>query len=374
MTLKEHKKHTVLQKPAGGKFHRSEFAMLGAPCSVIQHLSASLAEELKRDFRMGYVDADHGGGEEKPVFHKRYTDKISHHQLEFDGEPAFRFRALFSDEDVVLINGNHFTASRQIVIINEQKKESLSRKLDRLTDVVMILLDDDMADIHDFVKEAISNHTSLPVLPLKDVKAIAGVIRTAVIESRPVLKGLALAGGESIRMGKDKGAINYHGKAQREYLADLLRDYCRETFISKRPSTTVESQYPFIIDSFMGLGPYGGILSAFRHDPNSAWLSVACDIPMLNRQTLEQLVGERDPSKLATCFHNPETDFPEPLITIWEPRAYPVLLYFLSLGYSCPRKVLINSDVNELELKDPEVLTNVNTPEDYEKMRSMING
>ena len=77
-----------------------------------------------------------------------------------------------------------------------------------------------------------------------------------------------------------------------------------------------------------------------------------------------QLVNHRNPTKLATCFYNPETEFPEPLITIWEPKAYPVLLEFLSQGYSCPRKVLINTDIEMIQMKDPTKMTNANTDEE----------
>jgi len=79
---------------------------------------------------------------------------------------------------------------------------------------------------------------------------------------------------------------------------------------------------------------------------------------------LQQLIAQRDPSKIATAFYNSDTDFPEPLITIWEPKSYPILLHFLSLGYSCPRKVLINSDVKVVRLMDESVLVNVNTEEE----------
>jgi molybdenum cofactor guanylyltransferase len=38
------------------------------------------------------------------------------------------------------------------------------------------------------------------------------------------------------------------------------------------------------------------------------------------------------------------------------------LLRFLGLGYSCPRKMLINSDVEVLPTPGGEALRNVNTP------------
>ena len=113
-------------------------------------------------------------------------------------------------------------------------------------------------------------------------------------------------------------------------------------------------------------------MSAFQKKPNSSWFTVACDIPLLNNKTIETLVKSRNPSKLATCFYNSNTDFPEPLITIWEPRAYPVLLYYLSLGYSCTRKVLINSDVEIVKLDNENVLLNANTIEESNRAVELL--
>ena len=65
--------------------------------------------------------------------------------------------------------------------------------------------------------------------------------------------------------------------------------------------------------------------------------------------SLSQLVENRNvPQKFATSFKSPTLEFPEPLICIWEPRAYGRLLEFLSWGYSCPLKALINSDIELL--------------------------
>ena len=174
------------------------------------------------------------------------------------------------------------------------------------------------------------------------------------------------------RMGRDKGSINYHGKPQREHMADLLAGFCEETYLSVRTSSSMESAYPLIEDTFLELGPCGGLLSAFRQDPSSAWLAVACDVPLVNKQALSYLADNRNHSKVATCYHNTETDSPEPMLAIWEPRAYDKLLQFLALGYSCPRKVLINTDVLELATQSPNVLRNVNTPKDFQAVQGLI--
>lgn len=191
----------------------------------------------------------------------------------------------------------------------------------------------------------------------------------------PATNGLVLAGGKSKRMGSDKGLMDWHGKEQRYYVADLLKSFCEEVFISCRADQEkeIDTNYKTLSDTFLNLGPYGGILSALRSDRSKAWLVVACDLPLLDERTIKYLVDERNPESMATTFESPHDGLPEPLITIWEPQSYPVLLEFLGRGYTCPRKVLINSDKTILKPPYPEALMNVNTPEDAERAKKELN-
>jgi len=191
--------------------------------------------------------------------------------------------------------------------------------------------------------------------------------------ANPVLNGLVLAGGKSKRMGFDKGAVNWYGKEQRYYMADLLKNFCNEVYISRSSEQQeIDEQYLVLTDTFTGLGPYGAILSAFREKPDNAWLVVACDLPLVDMETLKCLTDNRDITTPATAFGNGFQDLPEPLITIWEPKSYPLLLAFLAQGYSCPRKALINIDSHLIQAPDTNVLSNVNTPEDLEKIQNIL--
>ena len=371
MISKPHKKHASLIKPLGGKFHRQEFGFIGAPCGKIQNLVRTINLALKADFNIGYIDAEHQAQQEElPGMYSHYIDKIDFQQMNFHLEKNdYQYRSWFNDCDLVLVNGNHFRADQQIVFLNSKKKASLEKKLDRLTNVIAFIQDDE--DVHDYLKTNLPNWKDIPVFDINKEEGIIEFIRAKI--KLPELKGLVLAGGKSQRMGKDKGGINYHGKPQREYMAEVVNNFCEQTYLSVASNTEVESKFNLLPDSFMGLGPYGGILSAFKKDPNAAWLVVACDQPLLNKVNIQQLIEQRDSSQLATCFHNPETNFPEPLITIWEPRAYPVLLQFLAQGYSCPRKVLINTKVKSIKLKDTTFMLNVNTPQEYKEVLKKIN-
>ena len=180
--------------------------------------------------------------------------------------------------------------------------------------------------------------------------------------------GLVLAGGKSRRMGKPKDQIHWHGKEQRYFAADLLAEYCDQVFISCREDQTqdFDQNYQALTDTFLNMGPFGGILSAFHAHRDKAWLVVACDLPLLDKDSLAKLLQNRDPDQIATTYKSPFDGHPEPLITIWEPKSYPLLLSFLANGITCPRKVLIHSDCLILDPNNPDALMNVNSPEDAE--------
>ena len=385
----KHQKHAKLTKPNLGQFHRNEWAIIGTPCGNIQQLAFQLTKRLSAKYKVSYVDADHkSAGEEAESGRDKssataygasleYTDKITFHRIDFEGNPnTYQFRNLFNEQDLVLVNGNHFKAKAQIVVIDPRKEKSLQKKLDRLTDVQLILLEGEVNSIPPFLKTHLMELGIgvTPVFRTTDVELIADFLMSKMEAALSPVSALVLAGGKSVRMGKDKGLINYHGKPQREYVFDLLNELCGEVYLSCRSEQVHEMPegYSTLPDSFSGLGPFGAILSAFRQQPNHAWLVIACDLPLMNAETLEYLLANRNPSKTATAFNSPVNEFPEPLIAIWEPRSYLTLFQFLTQGFSCPRKVLINSDVQLLDAPEPKALTNVNSPEEYEKIIELL--
>jgi len=379
MTSKEDRRHGKTEKAAFGKFGRTEIALMGAPCGEIKKIADQLIQSLS-GFRIAYVDADHKTEEEEiPTSMKSggsllYTDKIKFQRIDFTNPlNTYDRNVLFNDFDLVIVNGNHFEAEHQLLIMDDRKP--LEKKLDKIHKPLAILRPDEQVRLPEYLENHFGKELEiLPLYTTQQIGQVASLIHDLLILQVPPLIGVVLAGGRSERMGHDKGLIDYHGLPQRQYLYHLLDGFTEKTFMSCRPDQNDEfaGKFMAIPDSVSGLGPFGALISAFREYPNHALLVVACDIPLIDQEAIKSLLYSRNPSKIATAFFNKETNFPDPLLTIWEPKAYLHLLQFLGLGYSCPRKVLINCNTEIINPANDHWLLNANDPEEYKRVVEIL--
>ncbi|GAB7258107.1 NTP transferase domain-containing protein [Polaribacter sp. OB-PA-B3] len=367
--MAKHKKHTNLERRDNDNFAPNEIAILGTNCGVISDLVHKVSQKLS-NYKLAYFDASHA----KDVERNRLSEFTFHHegnlQITTSGNVnKFEQRLQFAQYDYVFINGNHYQGAKQILILDEVKEASVLKRLSQLDNIQFIIKLNSETEIFDFLVEKYPNIKNKICYSIDEVDAISKHINNLIQEKIAPIKGLVLVGGESTRMGKDKSELNYFGKPQKEYAKELLEYNNFETYYSvKKESGNSEE----ISDKFLNLGPFGGICSAFQKDPNSAWLVLATDVPFVNDEVIRQLLKHRNPSKVATAIKGKSKEFVEPLITIYEPKAYSILLQYLAQGYSCPRKMLINSDVETVEIDD-EFIRNINTPEEFKAAKEQIN-
>lgn len=120
------------------------------------------------------------------------------------------------------------------------------------------------------------------------------------------LLGVVLCGGESRRMGSDKGLLR--GAEGRPW-ALLMGDKLRECGLSVVYSihqrqlaaySAIISQDQLIIDSEAWPGPLNGLFTTFRRFPGLDLLLVACDMPDLDADTLSRIIA---------VYRSEESDF-----------------------------------------------------------------
>jgi len=164
----------------------------------------------------------------------------------------------------------------------------------------------------------------------------------------------------------------YHDKPQVDVVFDLLSPLCKEVFLSTRRTQAEANafkEFPQIHDDpgFEDKGPLAGILSAMKKYPAASWLVVACDLPFVTTETIQNLFKLRDPARIATAYKSTHDGLPEPLCAVWEQGHYDDILQMFKQGIHCPRKVLIRCHAQILEPFDPKALDNVNDPDEYKR-------
>ena len=362
-----HKKHADLQKPALGKFARHEVALMGTTCEVIAQWANILHHALQPACVL-YADANHHP-DEAEKFYPHWTDNQHAISVEMPSRSVMIDRHLaLAQTDLVIVNGNHFEASHQIIICNPDKEASLRKRTSQLTHVIAIITTDRCQSVPEFIRELLPQRLDIPVFNEQNISELLTLIRKEIM-SAPPMKALIMAGGKSVRMGHDKPHIVYHDKPQFAHLYALCQELGIQPFLSCRPEQTdffEEQGFRTIADRISQLGPLGGIASAFMTDPSAAWTVLASDVPFLDKEVLNELIQHRSIYHTGTAFKSPFDQFPEPLIAIWEPKSFPLIMQFIALGYSCPRKVLIQSGAKVITSSTPEKLENVNTPDELE--------
>lgn len=371
--MAKHKKHTNLVRRNNDNFAPNEIAILGTNCGVISDLVHKVSEKLS-NYKLAYFDASHA----KSLDCARddsysLSEYVFHHQGNLQITTSgninkYQQRLDFAQFDYVFINGNHYQGAKQILILDEAKEASVLKRLEQLDSIQFVVKLTKDTEYFSFLEEKYPQIKNSTCYTIDEVDKIANHINNLIQEKIAPIKGLVLIGGQSTRMGTDKSELNYFGKSQKEVAKELLENSNLETFYSVQVSENENE----ISDKFINLGPFGGICSAFQKDPNAAWLVLATDLPFVNAKIIQLLLKYRNPSKTATAIKGKGKQFVEPLITIYEPKAYPILLQYLAQGYSCPRKMLINSDVEIVEIDDT-FIRNVNTPEEFEAAKDEIN-
>ena len=359
--MAKHQKHTNLSRRKNGISAPNEISILGAKCSIISDLVHQVSKSLST-FNLAYFDASHAKNVEKHIL----TDFTFHHEGNLSITTSssvnkYVQRIQFTQFDFVFINGNHYPGEKQIVLLDPEKEASIHKRIDQISEIqFFVKLTQDIEPFQS-LKDKFPNWKEIPTYEINEIDNITSHFSQIISDTIPDSKGLVLVGGKSTRMGKNKSELNYHGKPQREFVKNLLEEEGIKTYYSVQTNNERDDE---IHDTFLNLGPFGGICSAFQNDPNSAWLVLATDLPFVDKNLIKLLIEKRNPAKVATAVIGKGKQFPEPLIAIYEPKSYPILLQYLAQGYSCPRKMLINSDVEIVEVED-NLIRNINTPEEY---------
>jgi molybdenum cofactor guanylyltransferase len=191
------------------------------------------------------------------------------------------------------------------------------------------------------------------------------------MNSQTNLLGVVLCGGESKRMGTDKGLLQLNSKTWAEHIADKLKQQNLPVVISINEKQLafykeVFEKKDLIVDQLPMHGPLNGLLTVHQTFPGKDILLMACDLIDMDKTILEELINTYEKNK-ADYFAYEDNNFFQPLCAIYTSTALDSLQERLTNGslanYSF-QYILNNSNTFRLHTSTAKAFANYNSPED----------
>ena len=177
------------------------------------------------------------------------------------------------------------------------------------------------------------------------------------------------AGGQSRRMGTDKARIQLAGKPLIEHVLGRVEGLADEILItSNHPEGLTYLGIPLVRDPIPGAGALAGLHTALNAAQGDRVLVLACDMPFVNRQLIEYMIGLAPSADVVVPQY---AGYFEPMHAIYSEECLPAIESSLSDGQT--RVVSFYDEVQVRGIDEKEIARfdplgrsffNINTPED----------
>jgi len=184
------------------------------------------------------------------------------------------------------------------------------------------------------------------------------------------VRGVVLAGGESSRMGREKALMKYNDRTLIEYSLESISGIEGKPLIisNNREVGNFLEGIEVIPDFLLGRGPLGGIYTALEHTKDDIVI-VACDTPLLKKETVERLVTEWGNADISV-YMNEGKIYPFPgIYSISLIKSVEKRLEGAGRELSLQDFIRNTRDVKYIEItEDVDTLSGINTPKDYRRV------
>jgi molybdenum cofactor guanylyltransferase len=177
--------------------------------------------------------------------------------------------------------------------------------------------------------------------------------------------GFVLTGGESSRMGRDKGLLPWGGGTLVERVAAEVREAAGTVAIIGRAAEYSHLGLRVLDEDFPNCGPLSGIEAALRQMTGEWALVTACDMPGLTSAWLRHLIAIAQESERVAVITSSGDGWLEPLCAVYHARLHADVRKALTEGRFSVREAIAGWSVEVAEAPDRAIASNVNTPEEW---------
>lgn len=188
---------------------------------------------------------------------------------------------------------------------------------------------------------------------------------------KPV-NAIIIAGGQSSRMGRDKGLMEWNSKPLVQYVIEAVSPLAERVIIITQNHLYKRFGLQLTADLLPGLGPAGGIYTALHASDTQTNIILSCDIPRIKTQTLQYLLKQHRLCDISVASYNQQT---EPLIGIYEKHCLEKWNQLLEQHETAVFKMLTHFNVHYVPMENnvefsADEFVNINTPAELLKLNA----
>ncbi|HZT70509.1 MAG TPA: molybdenum cofactor guanylyltransferase [Terriglobia bacterium] len=196
------------------------------------------------------------------------------------------------------------------------------------------------------------------------------------------ITGFVLAGGESRRMGRPKESLIIATESMLDRQIRLLRSVSSRVMVIGGSSDDASGGNAIRIpDLFPGRGPLGGIYTALLESQTEFNFVLGCDLPLVNERLLRYLAIRAAASGSDVTVPRSRDGRLQPLCGVYRRRCLRAIRSRLALGENKLRSFFTGVHCDVIPWTDlaragfrSSIFRNMNTQEDYECVRRMLEG
>lgn len=196
---------------------------------------------------------------------------------------------------------------------------------------------------------------------------------------------IILCGGQSRRMGRDKGSLIIKDKPMIKYILSTLNNEIDEAVIVLNDSERIDKYKEFINptdytykikfaeDKIKNKGPISGILTGLENITTEYAIVFPCDNPFISKNTIQTLFSEITENLQAVVpYHDPENKLKtsEPLHSIYNKNIIPLINELILKDCLHIKGIIEKIETKYVLIDNKKILKkefrNLNSPEDLE--------
>ena len=183
------------------------------------------------------------------------------------------------------------------------------------------------------------------------------------------ITGIVLAGGQSTRMGRDKGSLPFGDETLLERAVRIVGEVTDDVIVVARPDHVSPPGIRIVHDSVEHQGPLAGIAAGLAASTTELSVVMACDMPLVRSSVLRRLIalcGDADICVAVVDGHA------SPLCAVYRSSVAGVAAQLLADGERRVMRLLDRVQTKRVEAAvfrdldpDLESFVSCNTPEAY---------